>query len=161
MILKPILKFLKAWLHIFCCSQDVLSQCINMHKIICCDLSQHCTAPSPCPSFSSDHTDRTLMFGGYWAVGACLGLGSASHQGRATAMTCLKCEICFNPHQWVAPVVIQFSSSLSWREREYNAERKLFSHFGISGHMSPFFHLLISFRDCREINPIRSVTACN
>lgn len=100
-------------------------------------------------------------FGGYWAVGACLGLGSASHQGRATAMTCLKCEICFNPHQWVAPVVIQFSSSLSWREREYNAERKLFSHFGISGHMSPFFHLLISFRDCREINPIRSVTACN
>lgn len=69
--------------------------------------------------------------------------------------------LCCEYRNLFAPVVILFLSSLSWRVAEYNEERELFCHFRISGHMSPFIHLLMSFRECREINPIHNMSACN
>ena len=53
-ILKPILKFLyhsrKHGCIIFTLLRIMFSQCVLMHKIICYNLSKHCTVHSPCPS---------------------------------------------------------------------------------------------------------------
>lgn len=63
-ILKPVLEFLnwdgKQGCIYFAVHITVFNHCIKMHKIVCCNLSQHSTALSLRPGFSSDcpsHTD--------------------------------------------------------------------------------------------------------
>lgn len=64
-ILKPILKFLhqnaKQGCIFFAVHRTLFSQCIKTHNIICHNLSWHCDMPSPCPDFSSDSINSTLM----------------------------------------------------------------------------------------------------
>lgn len=53
---------LKAWLlSYFSVHRSVFRQCIKMQKIICHNLSWHCTMPSGCPDFSSGSINSTLM----------------------------------------------------------------------------------------------------
>jgi len=56
-----------------------------MHTIICYNLSQHCTVPSPCPGLSSDSFNRSLVFCCCWVMGALLCLGQAMQWDRAAA----------------------------------------------------------------------------
>ena len=64
----------------------VFRQCIKMCEVFCYNWIWHCTAPSPCPVLSPDSASHTLMFSCFWAMSACLGLGQATQQVRATAM---------------------------------------------------------------------------
>jgi len=65
-ILKPILKLLyESGRHgciFFAVHTTVFGQCTKMHKIICHNLSKHCTAPSSYFDFSPDNADCTPLF---------------------------------------------------------------------------------------------------
>ena len=65
-VLKPVLKFLyQNGKHgcVFFVVRRTVSQCIKMHQLICHPFSWQRTAPSPCPSFSTDAVNSTMLFG--------------------------------------------------------------------------------------------------
>lgn len=100
-VLKLILKFLyqnrkHSWVFLFAVHRTMFSQCIRMHPIICHHLSKHCTAPSPCPGFSSDSADSfpgslstCLAFAGFRAVFCCFSIAGVSGHPLSYAYLCL------------------------------------------------------------------------
>lgn len=66
------------------------------HAFICHNLSQHCTALSPCPAFSPDRVRRALMLG--WGQtrlfsGCLLDMPTSEHETRQRTFFNCKCAI--------------------------------------------------------------------